>query len=293
MISTDSDFSIKERVIYDYLCRYSETLNFMLFENKMIYINDLLNKLNQNELKRFSIFLNEISFYDRIYSKMLKIHRDFFGILDLLYPATSLYYLEDVSIKDLEMGLSTCVFEDLKSYFQDSYESITSNLIIIKGLDNIVNRDAYDCFPHPNMTIEKFQSLSKGSKLDSVNKLNEKFSTILDLKNDFVNLRNAIGHNDFEYNQIEQRIVYKLNKDSDTIESKFLVEVALACLNQMKSSMILMYISLVLERKIHRDDNCGALPKFMYKNCNRNSRCPCGSMKNFGQCCKKVIKKSS
>lgn len=136
--------------------------------------------------------------------------------------------------------------------------------------------------------MAKFMNFSNGNKLNSINSQNEFFSNMLNLSNEYIHLRNAIGHNDYNFDPISQEIVYSATHDSEKIEKTQLLEVAISCVLQMNSAMKLLYISLLVDRKMV-DEPHHPIPDYMYKGLKRNDRCACGSMKNYGQCCKKII----
>ena len=111
------------------------------------------------------------------------------------------------------------------------------------------------------------------------------------MKTDTNELRNAIGHNNYSYNGIDQEIKYYPSKDNDGKECKvYLLDVAVECINLMRSSMVLEYIIFLLFLKKNSYENKSVeLHPMFYSRAHRNSLCPCGCGKKYYKCCKKKI----
>lgn len=92
------------------------------------------------------------------------------------------------------------------------------------------------------MTIEKFRFHTRnGNKVKELVST-EFFSSNFALSNDAYELRNAIGHDEYDYDGFRQEIHYRLNKrEADTVCSAYLLDVARECISLMRSSIILEF----------------------------------------------------
>lgn len=179
-------------------------------------------------------------------------------------------------------------FEDIKQFYLDIYEVIGEIILLPISLNNIKYRQKFQCVETSNNkinSIDDLKSATKGKKIQYLNQ-NEFFTEILRIKLNS-RLRNAIGHNNYKYNGITQNITYIPNsKKSDKIESIFLLEFAIECINLVRGLIILDEI-LYQVRKIQYIQE-GCVPKITLKDffnkVGRNEKCPCGSELKYKKC---------
>ena len=104
-------------------------------------------------------------------------------------------------------------------------------------------------------------------------------------------LRNAIGHNNYSYDGISQIIKYTPNRNNpENVLEITLLDIAISCIELMKSSIILEFIIYELYRIYYKNQgmDCPLHPVF-YKGTHSSNHCPCGSGKKFNKCCKQWL----
>ncbi len=262
------------------------TLNKILISANYEFTH--LNKIAITEFYDYWTATNDLS---QIEKKLFKVFDDFLKISLNIMPAISTQYYSETFEEDELRGLSTCTFDDIKNFYLDSYETLAELSTLIKAFDNIKYRGSYRTVSD-DMTFDDFKSLSKGNKIKKLDK-NEFFSNLFNLSDVANKLRNAIGHNNYEYNGFTQTIEYCPNGDAPDIKlSVSLLSVANSCVEQMKSTMILVFFIFELMR-IGEDKKNDFLPlhPMFYKNTGSNNHCACGSGKKYKKCCREYVLK--
>ena len=193
-------------------------------------------------------------------------------------------------------GMYSISFEDLKSYYQNSYEVIANCSDCLIALNGINYRKDFSALAKPVGEIKTIYDLEKcRSKINKVEKFlspNESFSGLI-AEPLHSHIRNAIGHNDVSYDTLSQVIVFEDKHNGKTVrEEKYLVEFAKICIDNFCTCVYLMEIVYQL-RKIAFSNN-GDVPdaghmryylQLAHKKVGRNEPCPCGSGKKFKHCC--------
>lgn len=140
-------------------------------------------------------------------------------------------------------GIATTNFEDMKSFYADSYELILDFVDIAIGLNNIAVRGDYNSFctivdnsKNQVVSFVEYQKKVKSAHLEYLVD-NEPFSKTIPLKR---NVRNAIAHFNYEFDASSQKIVFRdKHKDKENTVELFLIDLALLCYDNM---MILAYL---------------------------------------------------
>lgn len=261
------------------LNRYLREINYEFFH------------LNKEEVKKFcSYYFLEKSVFC-IEKKLFKTYDDFLKISLNLLPAISTQYYNSAYVEDEKKGLSTCTFEDVKTFYLDSYELLADLSVVIKALDNIKYRGNYDVFPGV-LNFEKLTKLSNASKVNALDK-NEFFAHIFNLDDSANKLRNAIGHNDYEYNGLTQIIKYCPDKTRpNIIYEASLFSVAKACIEQMESAIILAFLFFELYRVTQEGDKILHMHPLFYSSTGSNNHCACGSGYKYKKCCRDYVEKN-
>lgn len=279
-----------------------------LFVNTTIekYISSTINSLSFIDKTKIIDFINEIGGAEELinlYRKSIEVFTDFMDVYEYLLPAeTYMYY----TVKDKELiNVSTCTFDDIKSFYQDAYEALASLLFIPVCLDNIYVRGSYNLFNEKynrikyngvknfegERDIEWYKLLDNGIKVNRIN-TKEKFEKLINLPANN-KLRNGIGHNNFSYDGINQLVTTYGLKNQNKIEyQSSLMDVAIDCLNIAKSSVIFSEIILFLLRTIFNCEGIHTIvhPSF-YENIDAYDKCPCGSGLSYKRCCMKTMDK--
>lgn len=252
-------------------------------------LNYRFSHMNKASLNNHLIVLKASNRLHAVQEKLFRIMFDFWGVVCHLIPAIGLLYYRNLNgIDRTVQGISTCSFEDIKTFYQNTYESLLDCCDIVVGLDNLENRG--DCNTFKNkLDLSKFRSQPKGNRMQLLD-ASEFFTGVFNLPVSSSSLRNAIGHSDYEYNGTKQEIRYPEKTGSTVILTSHLVDVALECCNMMRSVYVLAFIVYELSRyKLRTGDEPMLMHPIMYNKVKSQSRCPCGSGKKFRNCCRPLV----
>lgn len=184
------------------------------------------------------------------YRRTASIFCSFMNIYQYVLPAEA--YLRYQDKTDREVGISTCTFSDLKTFYFDSYETLLSLIYLPICLDNILQRGSYLNFgPKINNYLAKKQSEQKdkdyisifneqknGWRSDRIS-YNEPLQGMINLHAN-KNMRNAIGHNTIHYDGLKQEITFfSVENPTKVSLRKSLLDFAVECIKFAKSSVLL------------------------------------------------------
>lgn len=219
-----------------------------------------------------------------------KVYDEFMMVYQRLIPALAIQYCKDDSFDFEREGSTTSSFDSVKQFYLDAYEALGNLMIIPVALNNIKYRlDINSMNPIENNvnSLEDYIKLTKASRyhlcLDS-----EVYTGFLKI---LVNakLRNAIGHNDVEYNSVDQLITYIPNpKDRKKKRTEYLLEFENEAMRMFQGILgISEYLYRLRELALIYD---GKIPFMVQerenwrKKIGRNEPCPCGSGKKYKFC---------
>lgn len=219
-----------------------------------------------------------------------KVYDEFMMVYQRLIPALAIQYCKDDSFDFEREGSTTSSFDSVKQFYLDAYEALGNLMIIPVALNNIKYRsDINSMNPIENNvnSLEDYIKLTKASRyhlcLDS-----EVYTGFLKI---LVNakLRNAIGHNDVEYNSVDQLITYIPNpKDRTKKRAEYLLEFENEAMRMFQGILgISEYLYRLRELALIYD---GKIPFMVQerenwrKKIGRNEPCPCGSGKKYKFC---------
>ena len=181
-------------------------------------------------------------------------------------------------------------YDSVKQFYLNVYEALGNLLIIPVALNNIKYRaDANSMNPlEANVSsLEDFIKLTKASRYHFC--LNTEVYT--DFLRVVVNakLRNAIGHNDVEYDAVSQIITYIPNPKDRTIKkTEYLLEFENEAMHMFQALLgVSEYLYRLRELSLMYD---GKIPLMVQERANwpkkigRNDPCPCGSGKKYKFC---------
>lgn len=165
------------------------------------------NKLKYEKLLQY--FSNDIDKFEKRINETLNI---FLNNYNYFIPVLLLEYVDKNKIKEVcsEYALTTVQFDDVRSLYLRIYENVMEVSRLIIGLNNIIHRGDYEkiddvIIPGKN-NIEQYKEMSKGNKV-KYTITNETFCSIIpEFDKD---VRNAIGHEDIEYDIFKQKLIYK------------------------------------------------------------------------------------
>lgn len=271
------------------------------------YVKDIISKLVDLDSEKLSVFVQSVGGIQeliRLYRKTIEVFSLFMNIYPNLLPAET--YLHFTKRDNENVCISTCSFSDIKTFYQDAYEALSFLLFFPVCLDNIAERNDYLAFNSDINSkirlkmndrrntdiVNEFQAyciLDNGFKLAKVNPRGE-FQGLMELpRNSY--LRNGIGHNNYKYDGITQKVTAYDLKNPEMIKYQgSLMDVAIACVGMAKSTVGISEIILFLLRTEFKKEGIRTIrhPRF-YTGLQPNDRCPCGSGMKYKKCCRNEI----
>ncbi len=229
----------------------------------------------------------------QLYRKAIEIVSKFMYIYPYLLPAETYLHLKHK--ETVNSCLSTCSFSDIKTFYQDAYESILSLAFIPICLDNIVMRGNYQAFESIYdelnrgkgvKTLDQYMKLDNGTRFNKFNR-SEQYQRSIEFEANRY-LRNGIGHNNVKYDGIKQTITAFDLKDHCKVRASLqLMNIAVECIGFAKTSVIISEMILFLLRHVLREEHITTIihPRY-YNNTAPNDHCPCGSGIKYKRCCK-------
>jgi len=275
------------------------TKHLFIETNQDQVISGLISELasiNKEQLHQLAEEMDGIDGIILAYRKIVEVFSNFMDIYPNLLPAETYHLYKDG--ENPKLGIATCSFSDIKTFYQDAYESIMALIYIPVCLDNIKIRGDYQNFPASlNYTFQqknyrymendfkRYKSLDNGMKLSKFID-DEPFRGMVAMPANSV-LRNGIGHNNIRYDGVNQKISAFDRKNHNVVKLEIkLIDMAIECLGLVKSAVMMSEILLFILRFEFGTNNIHSIihPRF-YKNSDRNDKCPCGSNKKFKKCC--------
>ncbi len=268
----NNDIEIHRAVHYRFLKLMHYIFVNKQLENYIMSINKEISIIDMEQYNQLLLFLDKENFLEKSYNEILDMLFAFMKILPNILPAISA--MQYRSLNYIEQGISTCSFEDIKTFYIDAYEKILSYIHIPMCLDNIKYRNDYNEFGN-EQDLENFLKASKGNKLKKISET-EFFSSLIKFPIDN-KLRNAIGHNQYDFNGITQIITYKPNeKKQEIIENKYLMKMAIECIQLMQYMVIIQdLIFRMIRKKNYNKGIKTRVNSIFYKKIGVNEKCPC------------------
>lgn len=198
----------KYNIDFSYYKSFVDEKKYLLLKEKIFSKYKEIKHSNRNEYKRMLMNLkNEI---DKSEKKLREILNLFVEKYNCFIPVLLLEYV-DSSIYDevcKNYAITTVDFDDIRNMYLRIYEVVIFASSIIVGLNDIIYRGDYeiinDSINNKNR-IEDYWKMSKGNKLKYL-ALDEVFNIIIPkFEKD---IRNAIGHEDIEYDVFNQELKY-------------------------------------------------------------------------------------
>lgn len=204
------------------------------------YSERIITKLPLNQLFELINDLDGQAFFQSILKRLVGIYKRWFADLEKYIPSImlSLGGAKEKFNKETH-GIATTSFEDMKSFYSDSYELLLDMVDISVGLNNLELRGDHRVFS-PMANVRSFSAYKKQAKSERLKSLiaEELFSKPIYLNR---NVRNAIAHYDYEFDTSSQKIIFhdKYKSNEETVEI-YLIDLSLLCYENME---ILMYMN--------------------------------------------------
>jgi len=189
---------------------------------------------HRDEYIKLINYSNANKIANRLEQKIVKQMDEFTKIFEFIIPVFGLQFCkkvpEDLPVKK---GLITASFEDLKQFYIDSYETAADSVDLLIAYNNLKYRGNFEKMAAKRKDIKSiadFIGKSKGTKLEFIDG-KEDFDRLI---NNYLDnrVRNAIGHNSYEYDGLTQLITFYPRgfEDKSNILRMHLLEFADSCL---------------------------------------------------------------
>ena len=156
-----------------------------------------------------------------------------------------------------DLGISTLTFEDIKTFYQDSYEIILYSLPRVVALNNIYCRKTLNGFVDKTDDFKK-RIESYGSKTNIYRDLISQYDEFSWLISTAIenHIRNSIGHFNYEENTEKQTVFFiDDHKGKTNTETKTLMEISRECVYMFYTLVNLLELNYnilkiqIIERK--------------------------------------------
>lgn len=213
-------------------------MNHIMPSNTLKEYTDMANKLmlgkEINEIIKFIEFIETKINTKELSEKIIEIYDRWINDFEKYMSVIILSITNKTDQIDKEKyGISTINFKDIRTFYADSYELILEMITLPVGLNNVIERRKYDCFPDGSR-INNFKTFFDNTKYQRIEALkdDEEFSKYLNINN---NVRNSIAHFDYKINNKTQLITfYDKYKSSEKIIEIYLFDFALLCYENIK-----------------------------------------------------------
>lgn len=249
-------------------------------------------KMDASQTKSLVDFLNSHDGFhlEELQEFIYKVYDEFIMVYQRLIPALAIQYCKDDYFDFEHDDSTTSSFDSVKQFYLDAYEALGNLMIIPVALNNIKYRidiNAMNPIEKNANSLEDYIKLTKASRyhfcLDS-----EVYTVFLKILEN-AKLRNAIGHNDVEYNSVDQLITYIPNpKDRTKKRTEYLLEFGNKAMRMFQGILgISEYLYRLRELALMHD---GKIPLMVQEGANwpkkigRNELCPCGNGKKYKRC---------
>lgn len=257
-----------------------------------VSFSDYILRLDRDQMVGLVNFLNDHEGYSlsEMQNSIYKIYEEFQKVYQSLIPAISLQFMDQDEVDFEEEGSTTSTFEGVKQFSLDVYETLGNLLVIPVALNNLKYRGSYkkcEELEKNNIDFEEFIKKPKGTRFHYCND-NEIFTKELAIT---INskLRNAIGHNDIDYDPVMQKITYVPNpRDRSKKETAYLLEFESEAVHLFQAVLVVSeYLYRLRELELIMNGHVPLLPLELdakFKKVGRNEPCPCGSGLKYKRC---------
>jgi hypothetical protein len=168
----------------------------------------LLQRLDKNKLHEFLSSLNSSGFLNELQRDCLKIYPRILDAELHLRAAIFLDLIGNTKAEKIATRISVQDFSGLKDLYKDIIEILSRQLVLIAGINNLINRGDADSFkPIDGGTLSDLRRYSSKVLSDKFKYLDDCWYKI-DPDAFNLGLRNAIAHNNVHYSGVGQIVSY-------------------------------------------------------------------------------------
>lgn len=227
---------------------------------------------------------------EEMQASIYKVYEEFVTIYPALIPALATRYYATDEIDYESVGSTTSTFDTVKQFYLDTYETLGNLLVIPVALNNMKYRHNFSgCYEvdGKSCSLEEFLEKPKAKKFHYCLE-NEIYTKTMGIQFNS-KLRNAIGHNDVNYNNLTQKLTY-------IPDSKNRVKKKTAYLLQFEDEALHLFQSiLVVSEYLYRLREVDLMKKGVeflppaelnriFRKVGRNESCPYGSGLKYKRC---------
>lgn len=169
---------------------------------------ELLYQLDREELDSFINDIFDTRFITDLQRDCLRIYPRVFDAEIPFRPALFLDFFEDEQFELVAGRVSSQDFFSLKDLYKDILEIIARQIVLVAGINNLHHRGNSNSFkPIDGGALSNLQKLSEKTFSDKFKYLDDCWYNLA--INDFnLGLRNAVAHNNINYNSATQTVTY-------------------------------------------------------------------------------------
>ncbi len=212
-------------------------LNHMLPMNSLQIFMDLSNTIYQKEnLSKLDALIETLGgkdFFESVAKRLVKIYSRWLSDFEKYIPVVMLSLGDGKDKFDRQRyGIATTSFEEMKSFYADSYELILEMVDIPVLLNNMLIRGDHHVFS-PGANVKNLTEYRKQAKSERIKSLieEEPFGKAIPLNR---NVRNAIAHYTYEFDASSQKITFiDRYKNKENSVEMYLIDLAFLCYDNM------------------------------------------------------------
>lgn len=253
-----------EILLFKYLFELIEPFSELTLTNAAIDdFTNTIKSLSQNKSTELDVFTKELlntRFIKISINDTIKIYKQILQREIIFRPSLFLDFDPSYVNKKVPYKLSTKDFEYISDLFKDISETISRQLVVVAGVNNIIKRGDHNLFnpviSNANKHLEP-KSLKEYSDFDFGKKLDHIDSSWFVISKDIADnqLRNSTAHFKWEYDSITQEITYYPKKEGlERIANSqiYLIDYCKKIIDSFRVMHKLNYLSHLLNLKAHK-----------------------------------------
>lgn len=252
-----------EILLFKYLFKLIEPFSELISTNAVIDdFTNTINGLSQNKAAELDFLTKELlntKFIKISINDTIKIYKQILQREVIFRPSLFLDFDQSYINRKVPYKLSTKDFECISDLFKDISETISRQLVMVAGINNIIKRGSHNLFApvisKANKNLEP-KSLKEYSDFDFGKKLDYIDSSWFFISKDIADnqLRNSTAHFKWEYDPVTQEITYYPKKEGlERISNSqiYLIDYCKKTIDSFRVMHKLNYLSHLLNLKAH------------------------------------------